>query len=120
MTKKMNAYGFYDPQKEQNTLPFEKIEMAIPEPKDREILVEVKAVSVNPTDLATRMMKKSSDESFTILGRDVSGTVKKVGKRYPYSKRVMTSFILAQVTLLGLKLIFMSSMSAWWLSNQKI
>lgn len=81
MTKKMNAYGFYDPQKEQNTLPFEKIELAIPEPKDREILVEVKAVSVNPTDLATRMMKKSSDESFTILGRDVSGTVKKVGEK---------------------------------------
>ncbi len=80
MTEKMNAYGFYDPQKDQELPTFLKIETEIPEPKKREILVEVKAVGVNPTDLATRMMKKSSDDSFTILGRDVSGTVKSVGE----------------------------------------
>ncbi|GEK90584.1 zinc-binding alcohol dehydrogenase family protein [Alkalibacterium kapii] len=80
MNDKMTAYGFYDPQKDQSLPPIKKIQMAIPTPKEREILVEVKAVSVNPTDLATRMMKKSSDDSFTVLGRDVSGTVKKVGE----------------------------------------
>ncbi|WP_083432895.1 zinc-binding alcohol dehydrogenase family protein [Alkalibacterium sp. 20] len=80
MSNKMNAYGFYDPEKENELPTFEKIETAIPEPKNREILVEVKAVGVNPTDLATRMMKKSSDDSFTSLGRDASGTVVEVGE----------------------------------------
>lgn len=80
MTEKMNAYGFFDPEKGKDLPTFEKIEIDVPEPKLREILVEVKAVGVNPTDLATRMMKKSTDDSFTILGRDISGTVTSVGK----------------------------------------
>ena len=80
MTEKMNAYGFYDPEKDQELPPFQKVELDVPEPKERQILVEVKAVGLNPTDLATRMMKKSSDDSFTVLGRDVSGTVVQVGE----------------------------------------
>jgi zinc-binding alcohol dehydrogenase family protein len=79
MSKKMYAYGFTDPLKNQDLPVFEKRECPVPEPTGREIVVEVKAVGINPTDLATRLMKKSSDDSFTILGRDVSGTVISVG-----------------------------------------
>ncbi|SFC58028.1 zinc-binding alcohol dehydrogenase family protein [Alkalibacterium subtropicum] len=80
MTEQMNGYGFYDPQKDEDLPVFKKVSLDIPVPEKREILVEVKAVGLNPTDLATRMMKKSSDDSFTILGRDVSGTVVQVGE----------------------------------------
>ena len=79
MSKKMYAYGFTDPLKNQDLPVFEKRECPVPEAQGREIVVEVKAVGINPTDLATRLMKKSSDDSFTILGRDVSGTVISVG-----------------------------------------
>ncbi|MCC5895579.1 MAG: zinc-binding alcohol dehydrogenase family protein [Alkalibacterium sp.] len=80
MTHVMKAYGFYDPKKEQDLPPFEEEELPVPEPKKRELLVEVKAVALNPTDFATRMMKKSSDDSFTILGRDVAGIVVSTGE----------------------------------------
>lgn len=79
MSQKMYAYGFTDPQKDQDLPVFEKRECPVPEPHGREIVVEVKAVGINPTDLATHRMKKSSDDSFTILGRDVSGTVVSAG-----------------------------------------
>lgn len=79
MSQKMHAYGFTDPQKEQDLPEFEKRECPLPKAQGREIVVEVKAVGINPTDLATRRMKKSTDDSFTILGRDVSGTVTSIG-----------------------------------------
>ena len=41
--------------------------------------VEIKAVSVNPTDLATRSQKKPEDDSFTVLGRDAAGVVVATG-----------------------------------------
>jgi NADPH:quinone reductase len=79
MENKMNAYGFYKPNKEEGIPLFEKKLIDKPVPKNRQILVEVKAVSVNPTDLATHSMKKSEDESFTVLGRDVAGVVVETG-----------------------------------------
>lgn len=80
MSNVMKAYGFYDPKKDQDLPPFEEQKLPRPEPKKRELLVEVKAVALNPTDFATRMMKKSSDDSFTILGRDVAGIVVSTGE----------------------------------------
>lgn len=87
MTQQMNAYGFYDPEKDKELPSFQKVTLDIPKPKKREILVEVKAVGLNPTDFATRMMKKSSDDSFTILGRDISGKVVEVGEEVKLFKK---------------------------------
>lgn len=81
MSNVMYAYGFVDPKKEQALPIFEKREIPVPDAEDREIVVEVKAVGINPADLATRMMKKSSDDSFTILGRDVAGIVVSTGEK---------------------------------------
>ena len=80
MPKKMHAYGFVDPKHEENLPTFKKKEVEIPKPKKRELLVEIKAVALNPTDLATRSEKKIADDSFTILGRDAAGVVVKVGE----------------------------------------
>lgn len=78
--KKMQAYGFVDPKHEEDLPTFEKRELDVPSPKNRELLIEVKAVSVNPTDLATRSGKKADDDSFTILGRDAAGVVVDTGQ----------------------------------------
>lgn len=79
MEKMMKAYGFENPDKKQALPTFEKREVPVPDISGKELLVEVKAVGLNPTDLATRMMKKQDDASFTVLGRDVSGVVVSVG-----------------------------------------
>lgn len=77
--KKMTAYGFVDPKHEQNLPTFEARTIDVPKPKGRQLLVEIKAVSVNPTDLATRSGKEADDDSFTILGRDAAGVVVDTG-----------------------------------------
>jgi len=79
MAATMNAYGFADPKHEENLPTFEKREIDIPTPEGRQILVEVRAVSLNPTDLATRSGKESDDDSFTVLGRDASGIIIETG-----------------------------------------
>lgn len=77
MSEKMIAYGFTDPGDKSKAPVFDKKEVEKPKPKGRQLLVEVRAVSLNPTDLATRGMKR--DDSFTILGRDVAGTIVDTG-----------------------------------------
>lgn len=81
LTDKMIAYGFYDKGDPSHAPSFEKIEIDRPTPKDRELIVEVKAVSINPTDVVTRAMKKEEDTSFTILGRDIAGVVVEKGEQ---------------------------------------
>jgi len=76
---KMTAYGFVDPKHEEDLPTFEKREVDIPAPENRQILVDVKAVALNPTDLATRADKEADDDSFTILGRDAAGIIIETG-----------------------------------------
>lgn len=79
LPNKMTAYGFVDPKHEEALPTFERKELDVPTPKDRQLLVEIKAVSVNPTDLATRSGKQENDDSFTVLGRDAAGIVVETG-----------------------------------------
>jgi NADPH2:quinone reductase len=57
------------------------IDIEIPEPsvKDRDLLVEIKAVSVNPADVKVRATAKPEPGEYKILGWDASGIVKAVG-----------------------------------------
>lgn len=80
MTNTMIAYGFQEKGDPSETPTFEKREIDRPKARGRELLVEVKAVAINPTDLATYAMKKDSDDSFTILGRDVAGVIVDIGE----------------------------------------
>ncbi|HZZ20659.1 MAG TPA: NADP-dependent oxidoreductase [Opitutaceae bacterium] len=56
-------------------------DVPVPEPKNGEILIEVRAVSVNPVDFKMRSGKFGRGKVTlpVTLGRDVAGTVKKIG-----------------------------------------
>ena len=66
----------------------EKLEMAelpIPQINDREVLIQTKAISINPVDIKTRTGKSLyseliSQNPFIILGWDVSGIVTEAGR----------------------------------------
>src|SRR5215217_5447319 len=55
-----------------DVLQYEEAER--PEPREREVLIRVRAVSVNPVDWKYRR-ERAGDQLPAILGRDVSGTV---------------------------------------------
>jgi zinc-binding alcohol dehydrogenase family protein len=55
------------------------IEVATPEPGAHDLLVEVKAVSVNPVDTKVRMRQSAEKDGYKILGYDAAGVVRKVG-----------------------------------------
>ena len=76
---KMNVLGFYNPGSKTAAPNFEKVEMDRPKAAGRNLLVEVRAVSVNPTDLRTRDAKLEDDSSLTVVGRDAAGIVVETG-----------------------------------------
>ena len=55
------------------------LEVAAPQPGPRDLLVRVKAVSVNPVDVKVRSSSARSDSDPKILGFDASGVVEAVG-----------------------------------------
>lgn len=55
-----------------------QFEIAAPTPGPRDLLVEVRGISVNPVDTKVRM-RAQPDEGHTILGFDAAGVVKAVG-----------------------------------------
>ncbi len=75
----MRAVGY------QNSLPIDDpnsladIELPMPEPKGRDLLVEVKAVSVNPVDTKIRKRDKPEAGHWKVLGWDAAGIVSAVG-----------------------------------------
>lgn len=80
----MKTFGFYKPGSKEEAMDFQKVEQERPTATGRDLLVEVKAISVNPTDLRTRDGKKEDDESLTVVGRDVAGVVVEVGEDCSY------------------------------------
>lgn len=56
------------------------IEVGKPEPSGRDLLVKVKAISVNPVDCKIRKSVSPADGSWKILGWDAVGTVEAVGE----------------------------------------
>jgi len=79
-TQKMKAVGFYQPISKTEPAPIVDIEIEIPKPQGRDLLVEVRAVSVNPTDWKSYLGKDANDSSLTLVGRDVAGVVVEVGE----------------------------------------
>lgn len=56
------------------------IEIARPTPKERDLLVEVRAISVNPVDTKVRKRASAEAEEWKVLGWDAVGRVAEVGK----------------------------------------
>jgi NADPH2:quinone reductase len=75
----MKAVGFthYLPIEDPNS--FLDLDIETPVPLNEDILVEVKAISVNPVDTKVRAPKDIVEESPRIIGYDASGIVKAVG-----------------------------------------
>jgi len=76
----MKAVGIYDhlPIEHQDSLV--DLTIAKPTPSDHDLLVEVKAISVNPIDTKVRKRKPETNEAYPkILGWDVAGVVRETG-----------------------------------------
>lgn len=75
----MKAVGVYNSLPIGNVNSLQDVEMASPEPGPGELLVRVRAVSVNPVDTKIRMAAGSNLAQARILGWDCAGVVQAVG-----------------------------------------
>ncbi|RWX81050.1 zinc-binding alcohol dehydrogenase family protein [Neorhizobium lilium] len=75
----MRAVGFNMPQPITSETSLIDIELPMPEAKGRDLLVEIKAVSVNPVDTKVRASAPVEAGQHRILGYDAAGIVKAVG-----------------------------------------
>jgi NADPH2:quinone reductase len=77
------------------------IELPKPEPKGRDLLVEVKAISVNPVDTKVRKRSAPEDGSWKVLGYDAVGTVVSVGDGVTFFKAGDDVFYAGDITRPG-------------------
>ncbi|MDB5360444.1 MAG: Zn-dependent oxidoreductase [Rhodospirillales bacterium] len=75
----MRAIGYQQPGTIERDEALVDIELPMPKPEGRDILVEVKAVSVNPVDFKVRKGSAPEAGSWKVLGWDAAGTVAAVG-----------------------------------------
>ncbi len=75
----MKAIGYQKslPIEDENVL--QDIELEVPKAKGLDILVEVKAISVNPVDYKVRLRAEPEEGQYKVLGWDAAGIVKEVG-----------------------------------------
>lgn len=75
----MKAVGFYRNLPIADDESLVDIDLPIPVPQERDLLVKVKAVSVNPADVKQRQNSKPADGAAKVVGYDAVGTVIAVG-----------------------------------------
>jgi zinc-binding alcohol dehydrogenase family protein len=75
----MKAIGYKTPLPIDDPQSLLDIEIPAPEAKDRDLLVEVKAVSINPVDVKVRASVRPEGSEYKILGWDAAGVVKATG-----------------------------------------
>lgn len=75
----MRAVGYQTSRQITDDASLVDIELPRPEPQGRDILVAVRAVSVNPVDTKVRMRAQPEPGSWKVLGWDAAGTVEAVG-----------------------------------------
>ncbi|HEX7673930.1 MAG TPA: zinc-binding alcohol dehydrogenase family protein [Bdellovibrio sp.] len=77
----MKVVGYLESHEISNENSLIESEMSIPAPGPNDILVKVKAVSVNPVDTKVRKNTKPNPGETKILGWDASGVVEKIGSK---------------------------------------
>ncbi len=75
----MKAIGLYRYLPIDNPESLVDVEIAKPTASGRDLLVHVKAISVNPVDVKTRAPKEQVEKEPRILGWDVAGVIEQVG-----------------------------------------
>lgn len=75
----MRAIGFHTPQPITSETALVDLELPVPEAAGHDLLVEIKAVSVNPVDTKVRRNQTPPAGEVRILGYDAAGVVKAVG-----------------------------------------
>ena len=75
----MKAVGYKKPLPIDDPESLLDVEVPIPQATGRDLLVEVKAVSVNPVDVKVRARAAPDGDEFKILGWDAAGVVKEAG-----------------------------------------
>lgn len=75
----MKAVGYREPLPIDHPDSLLNITVPVPEPSSRDLLVQVKAVSVNPVDTKVRRRSAPEDGAYKILGWDAAGVVVRVG-----------------------------------------
>jgi NADPH:quinone reductase len=75
----MKAVGYKKPLPVEDPESLLDIDIPTPEAKGRDLLVEVRAVSVNPIDTKVRATAKPDGTEYKILGWDAAGVVKAAG-----------------------------------------
>lgn len=75
----MKAVAYYHSLPADHADALQDVDLPTPTPGPRDLLVEVKAISVNPVDTKIRRNVAPSDGDTKVLGWDVSGIVKAVG-----------------------------------------
>ena len=75
----MRAIGFQQPGSIDRDEALVNIELPTPTPTGRDILVEVKAISVNPVDVKVRRSAQPEPGDWKVLGWDAAGIVTAVG-----------------------------------------
>ncbi|MCL7762821.1 zinc-binding alcohol dehydrogenase family protein [Polaribacter sp. Z014] len=76
----MKAIGYKENLPIDNVNSLEDIEIATPKATGRDILVEIKAISVNPADYKVRANMPVPGDDWKIIGWDATGIVKEVGE----------------------------------------
>ncbi len=75
----MKAVAYYHSLPADHAEALQDVELPAPTPGPRDLLVEVKAISVNPVDTKIRRNVAPTDGAAKVLGWDASGIVKAVG-----------------------------------------
>ncbi|WP_165749698.1 zinc-binding alcohol dehydrogenase family protein [Cellulophaga sp. Z1A5H] len=76
----MKAIGYKENLPIDNVNSLQDIEIATPKATGRDILVEIKAISVNPADYKVRAGMPVEGDDWKIIGWDATGIVKEVGE----------------------------------------
>jgi zinc-binding alcohol dehydrogenase family protein len=76
----MKAIGYQKSLPIENELSLQDIELETPTAHGHDILVEVKAVSVNPVDFKIRQAMPAAEGQYKVIGWDATGVVKSVGE----------------------------------------
>lgn len=78
-TQMMKAVGLYRYLPLDHPESLMDIDLEKPTPSGRDLLVRVKAISVNPVDVKVRAPKERTEDSPRVLGWDVAGVVEQTG-----------------------------------------